>query len=269
MTRQVVLDTETTGLEVKDNERVIEIGCVELMDGKEGSYFHTYLNPERDISEEATAVHGMTSESLREQPLFGEVAEDFAEFLNGAELVAHNAPFDVGFINAEFERVGSAHRIESLCPVVHDTLLIARKQHPGAAASLNALCSRYRVDLNVREKHGALIDARLLVEVWLHMNGRQSKFDFNASNVLNDTTNLATTTVTSDNKTAVPLRVILAGPEELRSHESYLATEGINFIWNTADEQKESVSEEGVDSEHSDKANSQSVGQGQPQHTEI
>src|SRR5579862_7311568 len=173
--RQVVLDTETTGLEPELNHRVIEIGCVELVNRRStGRTFHRYLNPEREIDDGALAVHGISRTDLDGQPRFAEVREELLAFIAEAELIVHNAAFDVAFLDAELGRVaGEVRRIGALCQVL-DTLALAREMHPGQRNSLDALCKRYSVDNSHRELHGALLDARLLADVYLAMTGGQS-----------------------------------------------------------------------------------------------
>jgi DNA polymerase-3 subunit epsilon len=172
--RQIVLDTETTGLEPEAGHRVIEIGCVELIDRRlSGRHFHQYLNPERDIEDGALEVHGISQEFLRDKPVFADVAEELLGFIAGAELVIHNAPFDVGFLDAELALLGRADRIEDHARVL-DTLELARDLHPGQRNSLDALCKRYEVDDSSRSLHGALLDAELLADVYLAMTGGQS-----------------------------------------------------------------------------------------------
>lgn len=173
--RQIILDTETTGLEPEQGHRVIEIGCVELVHRRPtGRHFHRYLNPEREVDEGAVQVHGLTSEFLADKPRFAEVVDELLEFIDDAELVIHNAEFDVGFLNHELRR--SAHAITDLrerCAVL-DTLTLARQLHPGQRNSLDALCKRYAVDNSQRELHGALLDAQILAEVYLAMTGGQA-----------------------------------------------------------------------------------------------
>lgn len=173
--RQIVLDTECTGLEVAQGHRIIEIGCVELDDRRPtGRTFHAYLCPDREVDPAALAVHGISNEFLAAQPRFAEVADQLLEFLRGAELVIHNAEFDLGFLNAEFARLpGNAVRIGELCSVL-DTLALARQLHPGQRNSLDALCRRYGVDNSEREQHGALLDAGILLQVYLAMTGGQA-----------------------------------------------------------------------------------------------
>jgi DNA polymerase-3 subunit epsilon len=174
--RQIVLDTETTGLEVAQGHRIIEIGCVELRNRRAtGNHFHRYLNPERDIDAGARAVHGLSREDLAGKPRFAEIADEFTRFISGAELIIHNASFDVGFLDAEFARLPGepSLRIDSLCQVL-DTLGLARALHPGQRNNLDALCKRYGIDNSHRELHGALLDARILTDVYLAMTGGQS-----------------------------------------------------------------------------------------------
>jgi DNA polymerase-3 subunit epsilon len=178
--RQVVLDTETTGLEVEQRHRIIEIGCVELINRRlTGRTFHQYLNPERDIDIGAQQVHGLTREKLARAPTFLQVHPEFLEFIRDAELIIHNAPFDVAFLNAELARLELAHKVDELCRVL-DTLALARQMHPGQRNSLDALCKRYSVDNSHREYHGALLDARILAEVYLAMTGGQAMLTLSA-----------------------------------------------------------------------------------------
>ena len=172
--RQVVLDTETTGLELAQGHRIIEVGCIEIVSRRvSANEFHHYLNPEREIDAGALAVHGITREFLLEKPRFADIAASLLEYLRGAELIIHNAEFDVGFLNAELARAGLTERIEQVCRVT-DTWQLAKKLHPGLKNSLDALCKRYSVDNSGRELHGARLDARLLADVYLAMTGGQA-----------------------------------------------------------------------------------------------
>lgn len=171
--RQIVLDTETTGLDWRNGDRVIEIGCVELLNrGLTGRHFHVYINPQRAIDAEAVAVHGITEDFLADKPKFADVALGFEDFVRDAELVIHNASFDVGFLDHELALLGRA-RLADLCAGVIDTLKLAKEQNPGKKASLDALCDRYEIDNAHRELHGALLDAELLAEVYLAMTRGQ------------------------------------------------------------------------------------------------
>lgn len=175
--RYVVLDTETTGLEPREGHRVIEIGCVELIGRRlTGRHFHVYLNPDREVDEGAIAVHGITNEFLADKPRFRDVVEEFFAFIKGAELIIHNAAFDIGFINHEFALLGdrpALGEVQDHCTVL-DTLLMARERHPGQRNSLDALCKRYGVDNSGRDLHGALLDAEILADVYLAMTGGQT-----------------------------------------------------------------------------------------------
>ena len=181
--RQVVLDTETTGLEAARGHRIIEIGCVELLNRRaSGRHFHHYLNPEREVDEGARAVHGLSLADLADKPRFAQIAVELTQFIAGAELIIHNASFDVGFLDAEFARVAGDPpvRIGTLCSVL-DTLGMAREMHPGQRNNLDALCKRYGIDNSHRELHGALLDARILADVYLAMSGGQSALALDAA----------------------------------------------------------------------------------------
>ncbi len=186
--RQIVLDTETTGLEPTQGHRIIEIGCVEIINRRlTGNRFHQYLRPDREIDEAALNVHGITTEFLEDKSRFVEVVDEFIQFIKGAELVIHNAPFDVGFINNEFDLLnGDFEPVSKICDVV-DTLALARKLHPGQKNNLDALCKRYEINNAHRELHGALLDAEILADVYLIMTGGQSSLllDSTTSEVIN------------------------------------------------------------------------------------
>ena len=173
--RLIILDTETTGLNPQEGHRIIEIGCVEVVNRRlTGKRFHSYINPERIIDSGAIEVHGITNESLENKPVFAAIVKDFVAFIQGAELVIHNAPFDVGFINYEFSRLNNKTGTLTDYCTVFDTLAYARKKHPGQRNSLDALCKRYGIDNSHRELHGALLDAEILADVFLLMTGGQS-----------------------------------------------------------------------------------------------
>ncbi len=173
--RQIVLDTETTGLEPKQGHRIIEIGCVELTNRrKTGNHYQQYLNPGREIEDGAYDVHGISDAFLKDKPIFADAAQEFINFIKDSELIIHNAPFDLGFINAELKKLGRKWgKIEDYCIVI-DTLVIARKMHPGQKNSLDALCKRYEIDNSHRDVHGALLDAQILSDVYLAMTGGQT-----------------------------------------------------------------------------------------------
>ena len=176
VTRSVVLDTETSGMPVTDGHRIIEIGCVEIIGRRlTGRHFHVYLQPDRDSDEGAIGIHGITDEFLKGKPRFSEVAAEFFEFINGSQLIIHNAAFDVGFINNEFSLMGNTYcaDISQHCPIL-DTLMMARERHPGQRNNLDALCKRYGVDNSGRELHGALLDSEILADVYLAMTGGQT-----------------------------------------------------------------------------------------------
>ena len=235
--RQVVLDTETTGLEPELNHRVIEIGCVELLNRRStGRTFHRYLNPERDIDDGALAVHGISRTDLDGQPRFADIAEELLAFLAGAELVIHNAAFDVAFLDAELARLaGEPRQVASVCQVL-DTLALARELHPGQRNSLEALCKRYEVDDSARELHGALLDARILADVYLAMTGGQSALPL-AEHDEPPRAADGTRTVRVPLRAAVPLPVLAATAEELQAHEAMLAlitkVSGGRCLWAT------------------------------------
>ncbi len=175
--RLVVLDTETTGLRVEDGHRIIEIGCIELVDRRaSGRRLHLYVNPEREVDEGAAQVHGFTWEMLQDKPVFRQIADEFLGFVDGAHLIIHNAPFDLGFLNAELDRLGQPS-LESVAAQVTDSLRLAREMHPGQRNSLDALCSRYGIANDHRVLHGALLDAELLSEVYLAMTRGQETLD--------------------------------------------------------------------------------------------
>lgn len=173
--RQIVLDTETTGLNPQEGHRIIEIGCVELLNRRlTGRHFHVYINPEREIDAGAVEVHGITNEFLVDKPVFASIAEDFIDFIREAELIIHNAPFDVGFLNHEFGLLNDGTGMIESYSSVFDTLMFARKKHPGQRNSLDALCKRYGIDNSHRDLHGALLDAEILADVYLLMTGGQA-----------------------------------------------------------------------------------------------
>ena len=216
--RQIVLDTETTGLEVAEGHRIIEIGCVELLHRRPtGRTWHRYLRPGREVDAGALAVHGITNEFLAAQPGFAEVAQEFLDFVDGAELVIHNADFDVAFLDAELKLAGLAGSVAGRCRVC-DTLSMARRMHPGQRNSLDALCKRYNVDNSGRDLHGALLDARILADVYLAMSGGQAALGLEAGPA-GEGAAAATAPV---ERGAVRMAVIRASEAELAAHEHIL-----------------------------------------------
>ena len=220
--RQIVLDTETTGIEVSQDHRIIEIGCVELNNRKlTGNHFHRYIHPQRDIDEGAQEVHGITLEFLADKPVFHLVADEFLDFVAGAQLVIHNAPFDVGFINHEFAKLGGKFgRIEDHCDVI-DTLAMARQLHPGQKNNLDALCKRYMVDNSQRDLHGALLDAEILADVYLTMTGGQVNLSLRKESEAEESSGGETIRRLPADRDPVP--VIRATAEEIDAHQSMLA----------------------------------------------
>jgi DNA polymerase III subunit epsilon len=220
--RQIVLDTETTGLELELGHRIIEIGCVELVNRRRsGRTFHRYLCPDREIDYGARNVHGITNEFLVNQPRFGQIAEEFLQFVAGAELVIHNAPFDVAFLDMELRRFGNACQpMNALCTVL-DTLVLARQMHPGQRNSLDALCKRYSVDNSHRELHGALLDARILADVYLAMTGGQGALILGG---VETTGQIRVQPIPRTVRTDMQLLVVRASAEEIEAHERFLRT---------------------------------------------
>ena len=214
----IVLDTETTGLEVEQGHRIVEVGAVALADRKRTDlHFHSYLNPQRSIDEEAEKVHGLSMERLSSEPEFSEIAESFLEFVEGSILVIHNAAFDLGFLNAELKRASSQYpTLEEICDV-EDTLLMARNKFPGQRNSLDALANRFEVTGYDRSFHGALLDANILADVYIHLTGGQSKFEFMTSN----------TSLNSDSKSGdlkidfkqFPIPKIMVSKEDILTHD--------------------------------------------------
>jgi DNA polymerase-3 subunit epsilon len=223
--RYVVLDTETTGMPVTDGHRVIEIGCVEVLGRRlTGRNFHVYLQPDRESDEGAIGVHGITTEFLIDKPRFAEVADEFYEFIQGAELIIHNAAFDVGFLNNEFALIGQHERadLSQYCTIL-DSLAMARARHPGQRNSLDALCKRYGIDLSGRDLHGALLDSELLADVYLAMTGGQTSLSLagNASDGESSGGDQGSE-IRRLPETRVRSRVILASDDELAAHAARL-----------------------------------------------
>ena len=216
--RQIVLDTETTGLEPALGHRIIEIGCVELLSRRvTGRTFHRYLNPERDIDEGALAVHGISRDDLAGKPRFAEVADELLAFIDGCELIIHNAEFDIAFLDAELRLAGRVLAMAEVCRVL-DTLALAREMHPGQRNNLDALCKRYNVDNSRRELHGALLDARILADVYLAMTGGQGALELSESAGPRSPAER-----TAVSRPSTPLRVLASSETELAAHEAMLA----------------------------------------------
>lgn len=223
--RELVLDTETTGLDPKDNHRIIELACVELINYiPTGTYWHWYFNPQRDVPKAATDVHGLTAAFLADKPLFGDAAEEILGVLGDAQLIIHNAAFDIGFLNFEFGRLG--HPPLSFDRVT-DTLALARRKHPGSPNNLDALCRRYGIDNSTRTKHGALLDSELLADVYLRLIGaEQAGLDFVSP--------AASAKIEAEIAVAVrpePLPPLIS-PEEEAAHAAFIASLGQKAIWN-------------------------------------
>lgn len=223
--REIVLDTETTGLEAFQGDRLVEIGCVELIDRfPTGRTFHCYINPERGMPEAAFAVHGLSDEFLKDKPVFAEIADDFVDFIGDATLIIHNAVFDINFLNAELERIGRS-------PIgrerVTDTLLLARRKHPAGPNRLDDLCARYGIDNSKRVKHGALLDAEILAEVFIELIGaRQTQLGLIAAEAAAH----AAVAVATAARRPSPWQPRLS-PEEREAHRTFIATLGANAIW--------------------------------------
>ncbi|NOU22486.1 MAG: DNA polymerase III subunit epsilon [Methyloglobulus sp.] len=221
--RIVVLDTETTGLSPQEGHRVIEIGCVELINRRlTGNRFHVYINPDRVIDRGAIEVHGITNQFLEDKPRFADILDDFIAFINGAELVIHNAPFDVGFINHEFARLNDQARSLADFSTVFDTLAFARNKHPGQRNSLDALCRRYSIDNSHRELHGALLDAEILADVFLLMTGGQSSLLDEGQAVGQESRKIDKPRQLATNRPS--LTVIYCSEQELAEHQQRLGT---------------------------------------------
>ncbi|QEY58943.1 DNA polymerase III subunit epsilon [Pseudomonas sp. C27(2019)] len=235
--RYVVLDTETTGMPVTDGHRIIEIGCIEL-EGRQptGRHYHVYLQPDRAIDEGAIAVHGITDEYLKDKPRFKDIADEFFEFIQGAELVIHNAPFDIGFINNEYALLGQSERsdISAHCSVL-DTLVMARERHPGQRNNLDALCRRYGVDNSGRDLHGALLDAEILAEVYLAMTGGQTNLSLAGDAGDDGGGYISASKIRRIDVNRAPLTVLNASPDELQAHQQFLEkikkSSGVELVW--------------------------------------
>ncbi len=227
--REIVLDTETTGFDAQGKDRVIEIGCVELLNYMPtGETFHVYINPKRDVPIEAQNVHGITTQFLKDKPLFREIADDFIEFIQDDTLIIHNAPFDVGFLNAELDRV---NRPLVQMTRVLDTLALARRKYPAGPNSLDALCKRYNIDNSNRTYHGALLDSELLADVYLELTGqRQANLELASANKNSADETKTTTTSEAPKKRPTPLNSRIT-PESTKAHEAFLKTIKTTPLW--------------------------------------
>jgi len=237
MTRQIVLDTETTGLDPKQGHRIIEIGCIELVNRQlTGRHFHYYLNPEREVEIDAIKVHGITNEFLADKPRFNQIVQELVNFIQGAELIIHNAAFDVGFLDHEFKLTqGSWGCIADLCHVF-DTLTCARQLHPGQKNNLDALCKRYEIDNSQRDLHGALLDAQILARVYLAMTGGQVSL-FDETSLQEQTHKVTTTVIQPTQLKRQGLIIATPSEQELAEHAAYLAVirkaSGGKCLWET------------------------------------
>lgn len=235
--REIVFDTETTGFNYSGDDRLIEIGCLEMINHTPtGKVYHVYINPERDVPQQAVKVHGLTTEFLKDKPVFTEIVDDFLEFIGDANLVAHNAVFDINFINAELKRAG---RKEVSWDRMVDTLAISRKKNPHLARhSLDALCSRYNIDNSHRDLHGALLDARLLAEVYIELLGGK-EIDFFKKNEEETTITSINSPIQMKKKDYREPRLFPATSEELQAHSEFIEKLGGEIIWKLSDEIKE------------------------------
>ena len=226
MNREIVLDTETTGLSPAMGDKLVEIGCVELINHiPSGRHYHVYINPQRSMPEEAFRVHGLSDEFLADKPLFKAVATDFRDFIGDATLIIHNAPFDMGFLNAELEKVGQ----RPLSNTVIDTVMLAREKHPGARVSLDALCKHYGIDNSRRTLHGALLDSEILAEVYLELiGGKQVSLALIAENRVSGADAIATRIVAAPRPIPLPPRLTTY---EIVAHAELVATLGTDSIW--------------------------------------
>ena len=227
MNREIVLDTETTGLSPNSGDRLVEIGCVELTNHiPSGRNYHVYCNPQRSMPEEAFRVHGLSEEFLADKPLFAAVVDDFLEFIGDARLVIHNAPFDMGFLNAELAKAGR----KPLSNDVLDTVMLARQKHPGARVSLDAMCKHYGIDNSRRTLHGALLDSEILAEVYLELlGGKQVSLALIAeTSTVSGADAIAARTVAQRRPVALPPRIT---ESELAAHEKLVATLGADSLW--------------------------------------
>ncbi len=224
----IMLDTETTGLKPQDGHRIIEIGALVVYNREvTEEQYHQYINPMRKVDEEALAVHGLSNEFLSDKPLFERIVDDFIEFVTGAELVIHNAPFDVGFLNNEFNLCGKNIQLEDICKIT-DSLGYAKRKHPGAKNNLNALCKRYGISTEHRSLHGALLDSEILAQVYLAMTGGQTKLNLDNNN------HAANESMQFDLSDLPELKAVTPNEQELLAHQDWLdkhSSAEIPFLW--------------------------------------
>lgn len=217
--RQIILDTETTGIDPEAGHNVIEIGCVEMVRRKlTGNTWHQYIKPDREVEAEAIEVHGITNEFLADKPRFAELAHEFLEFVRGAELIIHNAAFDIGFLNTELARNGINERVDEICTVI-DTLMLARKKHPGQRNSLDSLCRRYGIDNSHRELHGALLDSEILADVYLVLTGGQTSLQLGQGESEDGE---GEEPIRRIDASALVLPIVRASTDEIALHEAFL-----------------------------------------------
>lgn len=223
MMRQIVLDTETTGIEISQGNRILEIGCVEMISRRmTGNNFHAYINPERASEEGALEVHGITEEFLADKPLFNEIVDDFIQFIDGAQLIIHNAPFDVGFLNHELNLLNAGKgKIEDYCTVL-DSLEMAKKKFPGQKNNLDALCRRYEIDNSKRTLHGALLDSEILADVYLAMTGGQESLSLSADGSEDNESGVYIEKYTQVNRDGLNFKRVYASEEEIKVHNGNL-----------------------------------------------
>ncbi len=233
--RQIILDTETTGIDPEAGHNIIEIGCVEMVKRKlTGNNYHRYIKPDREVEAEAIEVHGITNEYLADKPKFAVLADEFLEYIRGAELIIHNAAFDVGFMNAELARNGIAERIEDICQVT-DTLALARKKYPGQRNSLDALCRRYGIDNSHRELHGALLDSEILADVYLSLTGGQTSLQLGQNGGGSEEEGEVIRRIDT---AQLSLKVMRPSEDELAAHEAFLDLldkKSDGAVWRRAD----------------------------------
>jgi DNA polymerase-3 subunit epsilon len=228
--REICFDTETTGLDPKDGHKVIEIACIELVDKvQSGRFYHVYINPRRAIPAAATNIHGITDEFIKDKPIFDHIAKDFLEFIGDAKLIAHNAPFDMKFLNSELRAVG----LNIITNEIADSLQIARRKFPGSPNSLDALCKRFGIDLSKRTKHGALLDTELLCDVYVElMGGLQSGFGFNAAKDNEDATKASANKIDYAGRKTLPARDFTVSSEDEELHKKFILDNLKSNLWN-------------------------------------